>query len=352
MSGTSCLFLAIVAAVAGCGCGNTAQAQSPSTPRKPTDPTAKYATRQTSDGIRDARRFLKGDGVARDRAKAYELYRTSCEHSDPSGCIVLIGASGVSSDTLSAALDTLVKLCGSGDLKSCRAPYPGILVNGNDDWLADACSKGLAIACTKAGDPVKGCKKGDPDGCFEAAEHDAQGAQRWRKQGIDLLRNTCQQGIGLDCAALADLYRDKFAGLDDDAMMQRLTTRANKILLNDCRAADIAACGRLFGNMGRQPTALELEAHLMACYLQPSSCLSLAERCRNFNTPDISVPRVAYEIACFEGPTRRRADACFAGAKLFLEDAPTVGADPQRADAMTKRACELGNSDACVSRTP
>lgn len=350
------LAMVVCAALLLCGCGDTAQAGPHSTPgpaaktaRDNSAPKQKPAPRPGPEGAHEARRFLIGDGVARDRAKAYELFTRDCEQRDRASCVALVQASRVSSEARSKALKMLVQLCTAGDEKSCRAPIPGLLINGDKAWLNDACARGYAVACTKADDPVKGCSKGDPDGCFAAAQQQPKQAQKWKDAGVEILRRTCREGVGHDCATLADVYRAKPG--NDDGSTKELDARANDLLLGDCRAADLSACNRLSAPRSTtKPTTAQLEAHLMECYLMPASCRSLVERYRQFKLRDLAAMRIAYEVSCFEGPARRQADDCVAGAKLWLEDDAAARKDRKRAEAMMGRACDLGSSEGCTFR--
>lgn len=357
VAGTVHVAVISAAALVLCSCGDTAQARSPSTPRPApkrtgADSIPKHtsARRPDPEKINEARRLLTGDGVTRDRAKAFELYIRNCDQGDRASCVAIVQFTGVSAEARYKAMEMLVKLCSAGDQKSCRTPLPWYF-NENKEWLSRACATGFAVACTRADEFAKGCERNDPDGCFEAAQRDPKHASKWNNDGVEILRRTCRQGIGHDCAALADLYRGKFGGLDDDGMTKELDARASELLLDDCRAADLSACNRLSAPRSTdKPTAAQLEAHMMECYLLPASCRSLVERYRQFKLRDLAAMRIAYEVSCFEGPSRRQADDCVAGAKLFLQDDAVARKDGHRAEVMMRRACELGNPEGCAFR--
>jgi TPR repeat protein len=331
--------LTLAALAVGCGTPN------PSGPQVAAAQPPRPASPSVADLTRDALRLLKGDGVARDRAGAFELFAKACELGDRGSCIVLVEASPEPTLNQSeTARAMLAPFCLAGDLESCRGHYGSY--NEYEETI-EACRKGFAVACTTSGDVLKGCQQGDPHGCLQAADvvEDSTEAERWYEQGIAMFRRNCRSGIGRDCATLAAR-----AHVDDETR-DRLKERARELLLPDCRGAQLDACGWLWGDWREPPTAIELEAHWMGCYLGDGSvCRTLVARLRNFRAEDLVGLRLAYELTCLEHRTRVSTyleEFCVGGAVLYLQDDPVAGKDRARAEAMLRHACELGYAKAC-----
>lgn len=362
------LFVAASAGAMLAACGPASPTQPPSVgyPEPP-------ARENPTVLARKARQFLTGDGAPRDRQKALSLYLTACQHGDRASCTIVLTAPGVSHSDQWTAIDALVPRCLGGDDRSCRA-VDGLPIDsgiGRDvDSIAKLCDRGFGQACTALeswarahpavkGDPldflVRGCRGGDPLGCFQAAKLDPTHAQRWNEEGLSRLRTTCSKGVGLDCAGLALRYRDKFGGLDDDATMHRLAQRAEELLLPECIAGDVRACA-LSVSSSEPSSERVLEASRIECLLDPGACHTLARLYLGGRARDVRGARDAYEMSCMlEVPNHSweyRRDDCIAGAKLLKEEDPVWGADRARAEVLLRRACELGSIDACTSPRP
>ncbi|MDB4964289.1 MAG: Sel1 family protein [Myxococcales bacterium] len=284
----------------------------------------------------EARRALLGEGVPRDRERALTLFFEACQKGDPRSCAVIIGTfMRHEEEQVPAVLDALWPRCRAGDPFSCRIASDALgSYRIADSQIRAACAGGNASACTmQAKDTsnnalfIKACDLGDPEACESVIPSDP----RLEERATQLRISGCKAGYARDCYP------------HDEPSYRRL-------IVEHCLAGSLQDCVLASRSL---PTERATAARIltMACALTAKSCRELADF--HLEAPDrqVEAARAALEVSCFDElypgaglrvHSRLGLD-CVKGAKLYSE-AP---ADPTRAAAMLKRACELGESSAC-----
>jgi uncharacterized protein len=266
-----------------------------------------------------ARRYRAGDGVERDLAKAAEALQDGCEAGEPALCVeagrAVLRGEGVKPDP-ALARELFGDACTQRTHAGCL-DLALMLQNGTgvprDRQAATvlfgkACAANDAIACQLHGD----------------AYYIASGVERDVKVAERSYRRACALDLPSACTKVADLLR--LAG--DMAHAQELYKKS-------CAAEETDAC-----------TILALDK---GCETR-ESCLDLADLCSDHLSgfsvlAEPALARVPCEKACQGGV----GEACDNLAEMY-QDGSGVPRDAAQAAALRKRACSLGDRDACDVR--
>jgi TPR repeat protein len=175
--------------------------------------------------------YAAGQGVAKDEAKAVELYEKGCRYNDPRGCtalgLMLAGGVGVPKDLVKAA-ESFEKGCERGDLRSC--------IN-----LGFLCMTGQGVAQDEARGLKlfqKGCDGGNAVGCNNLFGYHA---------------TLCRNGKAAHCLegsrwiqATLKKKENLPEGLQfDQGSVSQLLAEATRILQTACDAGDAQGCSDL-----------------------------------------------------------------------------------------------------------
>jgi TPR repeat protein len=265
-----------------------------------------------------ARRYRAGDGVPRDMARFVEALLHGCEAGEPALCVeggrAVLRGEGVKPDP-QLAKELFGDACTERASAGCR-DLALMLQNGSG---VPQDTKGAAVLFDKA------CVAGDANACqllgdsrWTSPEQDAKGAQA-----------SYQRACALDhpsgCTKLADLLRLEAPG----------SAKAIDLYKKACAADEKDAC-----------TALALDKPCEG----REACLDLSLLCSDYlaGYDVLAEPRLALspcEKACAGGV----GEACDNLADMY-QDGSGVTRDEEHATALRKRACELGDEDACQVR--
>jgi TPR repeat protein len=265
-----------------------------------------------------SRRYRAGDGVPRDLARSVEAARDGCEAGEPALCVeagrALLRGEGVKPDpqlarelfgdacterTQAGCLDlALMFQNGTGVAKDPKTAVP---------LFDKACQGGDAFACSLLGDALYG----------------GIGTARDPRAAQGSFERACELELFSGCTKLGDLLR-----LQRDAGAAELYRKA-------CAAEETDACTILVldkGCAGRE------------------GCLEMADLCSDYlvGYDVLAEPQLAIdpcEKACAGGA----GEACDNLADMY-EEGYGVPSDHRQAALFRKRACELGDRDACAVR--
>jgi serine/threonine protein kinase len=175
---------------------------------------AKAATKKTSTSnattpeaekksglYRQALRYLKGEGVGKDTAKAAEYFRNACEGGDPRGCVGLgllhLKGQSVDKDP-EKSLHLFSQSCNDGNAEGCYN-------------AARLYAKGLGVSANM---PLanllyrKSCEKGYAKGCYRAGMNylTGKGGPKDYQEAKKFLSQSCQDNNAKACSALGTVY--------------------------------------------------------------------------------------------------------------------------------------------------
>jgi TPR repeat protein len=189
-----------------------------------------------------------------------------------------------------------------------------------------------------------GCAGGDGLACAVLADHYQKGiGVAWvPRRAIELYERSCDAGIGLGCAALGEIY---FAGRGvgaDRAKARAYRVRAHEQWLTACLGSEPRWCTYAASSTrDGEPAAQELLRR--ACdHGVAAGCVRLLEDNLAHATGERAATMREIDGWCNRGT----ASACRVLAAAY--DLPNDSRDPARSVAATRRACVLGDADACV----
>jgi TPR repeat protein len=263
-----------------------------------------------------SRRYRAGDGVPRDLGLAVAAAQEGCEAGEPALCVeagrAVLRGEGVKRDP-EQAKQLFSAACTSRTQAAC---LDLALMYETGDGIAQDAHAAMPLF-------DKACRSGDSAAC------ELLGDARW--QGIGTARDpagaqasyrrACDLEVGSSCTKLADSLRV----LHDDA-------RADAQYRKACAADEKDAC--------------IAEALPKGCSGR-DACLDFADLCADYLAgydalAEPSLARAPCEAACTGGV----GEACDSLADMYQEGLG-VGRDDGRARDFRKRACELGDRDAC-----
>ena len=266
-----------------------------------------------------ARRYRAGDGVARDLVKAVRAARDGCEAGEPALCVEA-GRAILRGEGLKPDPELARRLFGDACTHRARAGCLDLaLMLQNGDGVAQdpaqatslfeqACQGGEAAACSLYGD----------------ARYMGSGAPKDARAAEAAYRRACELELYSGCTKLGDLFR-----------MRHEAARAAAQYRKACAADEKDAC-----------TALALEK---GCSSR-EACLDFADLCSDHLSgydvlSEASLARAPCEIACAGGI----GEACDNLADMY-QDGYGVPYDLVQAAELRRRACQLGDRDACDAR--
>jgi TPR repeat protein len=179
-----------------------------------------------------------GRGIPQDYARAMALYQRVCDAGYGVGCLNLsfmyrLG-NGIEANEAKAqqysqqALDRFREQCEAEPPSYC-ANLGYMLEHGFGVTLADPVEAGKVYE--------HGCAAGDADSCVNAAQLSLERGQSEVGTELARLETACQQGSGLACGALGQLYWTRRFGISRDP--QRALALANQ----GCERGDAQSCG-------------------------------------------------------------------------------------------------------------
>lgn len=266
-----------------------------------------------------ARRYRAGDGVSRDLVKALRAAQDGCDAGEPALCVeagrAILRGEGVKPDPELAR-----RLFGDACTHRTRAGCLDLaLMLQNGDGVAQdlaqatstferACQGGEAAACSLYGD----------------ARYLGSGGPKDARAAEVAYRRACELEHFAGCTKLGDLFR-----------MRNEVARAAAQYRKACAADERDAC-----------TALALQK---GCSTR-EACLDFADLCSDYLSgydvlSEASLARTPCEIACSGGI----GEACDNLADMY-QDGYGVSYDPVQAAELRRRACQLGDRDACDVR--
>lgn len=266
-----------------------------------------------------ARRYRAGDGVSRDPARAVKAEVDGCGAGEPALCVeagrATLRGEGVRPDA-SRARELFGAACSGKATAGCHD-------------LALMLQNGAGVPQDAAGAVVfleKGCAGEDGAACelLGDARHAGAGTPRDLAAAQAAFERGCALLHFSSCTKLADLLR-----------VQRQPQRATELYRKACAGEERDAC-----------TVLELP---VPCEGR-DACLDAADLCADYLAgydvlAEPSLARSPCEKACAGGV----GEACDNLADMFQEGLG-VPRSRSHATALRKRACELGDRDACDSR--
>jgi len=196
------------------------------------------------------------------------------------------------------------------------------------------------------------CEAGEGTACVRAATLFEAGPAPVRDEARALasLQRSCEAGVPGGCSALALRYLTGRGVAPDRARALELYRRVSELFRASCEAGESSACAELgqafaVGQGGVADPARALVYQEKACALgEVDSCLGAAARLRQGSQ---GVPPDATRASSLEARAETLLDAaCGSGsgvACLSLAERVT----PERARALRRKACELGQSRAC-----
>ena len=267
-----------------------------------------------------ARMYRVGDGVPRDLAMVADLLEQGCEAGEPSLCVeaghAFLRGEGVKRDPAHAAL-LFARAC---DLRAPAGCMDLAMMLQSANGVAQDVVRAAALL-------DRGCGAGDSFAC------QLQGDARWLgvAGGKDpaaaraFYEKACKLDLPSSCTKLADLLR--LEGKEPE--------RADGLYRKSCSLEEKDAC-----------TVLRLRG---GCDSR-DACSPVSELCADYlaGYGVLAEPRLAREpceMACEGGV----GEACDNLADLY-EDGLGLPQDMAQAAAYRKRACELGDRDACSAR--
>ncbi len=265
------------------------------------------------------RRFRAGDGAPRDLAKAVAAAEDGCEAGEPALCVeagrATLRGEGVKSDP-DRARELFSDACTERTHVGCL-DLALMLQNGSgipQDFAAaaelfdKACAGGDAAACQLLGD----------------ARYAGVGIERDLKGAQSAFERACGMELYSACTKLGDLFR-----------VQHDEARAGEQYRKACAADEKDACAVL---VLEKPCAGR------------EGCLSFSDLCSDYLAgydvlAEPQFARAPCEKACKGGV----GEACDNLADMFQEGFG-VPRDVAQAAVLRKRACDLGDRDACAVR--
>jgi TPR repeat protein len=266
-----------------------------------------------------ARRYRVGDGVPRDPVKWVEALQDGCEAGEPALCVeagrAVLRGEGVKPDA-ALARELFSDAC-------TQRTHAGCLD------LALMLQKGEGVPQDHAAAAAlfeKGCRGGDAVACqlHGDAHYLGYGSPKDVKAAEKSYRKACGMELHSACTKLADLLRVSGA-----------PAKADELYKKACAADEKNACA-----------ALALEK---GCDTR-DACLDLSDLCSDYLAgyevlAEPSLARAPCEKACAGGV----GEACDNLADMYQEGSG-VPRDAIQAAALRKRACSLGDRDACDVR--
>lgn len=177
-------------------------------------------------------KYETGKGVARDAARAAELYRQACEAQDALGCfrlgLLYEAGNGVGED-LARAASLYEQACQGGLAQGCA--YTGDMYVRGAGVAADP---GKAAAFY-----VKACDANNAGGCHQLAAlyEEGQGVEKDLARAAALYEKACQGGLGASCSSAGEMFTSG-AGVPQDL------ARAATLYTKGCEKKDHVSCER------------------------------------------------------------------------------------------------------------
>ena len=263
-----------------------------------------------------ARRYRAGDGVPRDPVKAVEAAQDGCEAGEPALCVeagrAILRGEGVKPDP-ERARELFGDACTPRAHAGCL-DLALMLQNGTGVAQDPAAAAGLFDKACTGGDASACQLLGDARYAGIGVARDLKGAQAAFQRG-------CALQLFSSCTKLGDLFR-----------VEREPERAAEQYRKACAAEEKDAC-----------TALALEKPCAG----RDACLDLADLCSDYlaGYDVLAEPQLA-RGPCEKACTGGVGEACDNLADMYQEGygAPV---DVPHATALRKRACDLGDRDAC-----
>ncbi len=239
------------------------------------------------------RMFFNGRGVDADRDVARKLFAIGCNAGSGNACVNLGMMTregyGIAPDENRAA-ELFEMGCFAGSARGCVLVGEFCDKRGGD---GDAHRAQLAFE--------RACKAGDRDGCLRLAKAVGDAGDSVRAAAMFLAG--CEKRVAEACAGAADLYSAGNGVEVDEVRAKALRTKA-------CDLGDESACLALAGGLEESEHAASAVA--------------------------------IYKRLCDRGSGA----GCYRLALLYSEG-DGVPADEKRAGRLFKRACDLGDSEAC-----
>ena len=266
-----------------------------------------------------ARRYRAGDGTPRDLVKAVQAARDGCEAGEPALCVEA-GRSILRGEGVKPDPELAKELFGDACTQRTHA---GCLD------LALMLQNGTGVAQDPAAAAVlfdKACVGGDASACqlLGDTRYAGMGVARDLKGAQAAFQRACGLQLFSSCTKLGDLFR-----------VQREPERAAEQYRKACASEEKDAC-----------IALRLEKPCAG----REACLDFADLCSDYlaGYDVLAEPQLA-RAPCEKACTGGVGEACDNLADMY-QDGSGVPRDEGQATALRKRACSLGDRDACGVR--
>lgn len=281
-------------------------------------------------------RLTRGDGVQVDRDRARDFFQRACTAKIPLACLddALLGDK-------TRLFDVASTLCDAGTGDACYEA-------GMDIGFGAAAT--THSPAERAAFFTRACDLGNAGGCMRLAFHygTGLGVTKNDAKSYELASHACSCGDDLGCSAEADLLR---LGLG----VAKNTARAFTILETLCAEDVGASCvhlGRMYalGEHGAPDLAKARSLYADACAGRErnpeggSGCVQLGNLYFEGTGADADDAKAAsyYDLAC-----RSRVAAGCGHLARMLRAGRGITADPGRANALAKWACDHGDAKVC-----
>lgn len=315
-------------------------------------------------------KYEYGEGVARDTARAYALYKKACELHDTSGCVRVKQLAP--EENARVERDRLRGLCDQQDSRSCmslglqleqkalretREGYNRGAGSGPDfgqiaQLFKQACDGGVAEGCVRLGQMHESgrgvsldheravalyrtaCKSKAVSGCTAllSSNKDKDPAKY-----VALLQESCDGDYAAACTLLGQKYESGQDVARDPVRALALDTKA-------CELHDSTGCmfaKRITEN--EKVTADQNRLQALCDQKDFRSCMEVGSQLEKSGNKDRSALKSLYQKACDEGYS----ESCHRLAKVYGESWYDVPPDEARAVALYTRACDGGYPQSC-----
>lgn len=233
--------------------------------------------------------------------------------------------------------------------------------------LSTACGTHHALACNALGTLVRdarggpkdlvraadlfqvACEKGVAQGCVHYADalYRGDGVKRDLDKARELYSNACEgeTSIPKACTRLGVMTRDAKGARREDK--EAATALFEKACAVDFPEACVELANDLTKAWGKDNVAKAAELYETACTIDPNfGCFQLAAMHEEEKAPDANIEQAGrfYQAVCRIDSSR----GCYELAELM--SAEKVPSRPGEKEALYKKACESGNSEACTKR--
>ncbi|MCC6553066.1 MAG: sel1 repeat family protein [Polyangiaceae bacterium] len=297
-------------------------------------------------------RHLEGKDVARDPAKAMELFKKACDGGAAYGCYQAGDqymrarlAKDATEDQKTEARIKAEEMYNKG----CQAGNGWICWNVSDWYLRDGSLAVFPKDPARAMSLVRrGCDLGYGPSCSTLARHMIEGKHTTKDvpAALALLQRACDGGRWEDCETIGNIYRDG-QGLTKNPVLA-IASYSRACDLGGARACNSAGVLYAKGDGLPKDPAKARELYTRGCHdkmIGWDACKSLGEAFeKGLGGPkDMAKAAEIYELGCMNG-------ACLRAGQIW-EKGEGVKADPDRAIAAYGKGCkQTSDTTICMAQ--